>query len=107
MAEDTFSKALQNLLNSLDKTEHDNVVRTSAASYTQEKLNQLGLKIDTNIDTNKRFVGDASNPLYPDIIVWKPDFPSSTKGKTVVFEKVETRNSIDRNWLEWSKFANV
>ena len=107
MAVDSFSKVLQSLLDSLEKTEHDNVVRASAASYTPDKLNQLGLKIDTNIDAKNRFVGDAATPLYPDIVVWQPAFPTSTNGKAVLIEKIETKNSIEKNWFEWSKFANI
>ncbi len=99
--------ALQKLLDQFDKTEHDNVAKASAASYSRDKLDPLELKIDTNIGSKNRFVGDASSPLYPDIVIWKPDFPTSTKGKAVVIEKIETKNSIDKNWLEWPKFANI
>ena len=107
MAEDAFTNALKSILDSFDKTQHDAITRASANSYTADKLNPLGLQIDVNIDSKKRFVGEASNPLYPDIVVWKPDFPSSSKGKAVIIEKIETAKSIEINWQTWKRFADV
>lgn len=94
----------------LEALTHDIVTAASAGTYNAEELSKLGLLIEINLATHKtRFVGDPKDPLYPDIIVWKPNTlePESGKGTAVIIEKIETKNSIDLNTPLWEKLAAI
>lgn len=105
MAEDNFKKILESALHLSDKIKHDSVVRASAATYPQSLLDSQGLQLDMNIDSKKRRIGGESDPIYPDVVLWKPHYIGSPKGKAVVIEKIETEKSIENNWPEWPKFV--
>ena len=91
-----------NILDMVDKLVRDQITLNSAGAYDQKKLQELGLQLTVNQSNNiTRFVGDASNPIYPEIIIWKPDFFGSLKGKAVLVEFVETSRTIDISLSRW------
>lgn len=84
----TFDKLLDNL-------RKDNAIINSVLRYNLSKLTSLGLQISYNSSQKKeRFIGDINNPIYPDILIWKPDPLKPGKGKTALAELVETSQSI-------------
>lgn len=91
--------------NAYQALEHDNIVRASARTYTS--LVSKGYNVTTNLtgETN-RFVGDPSNPMYPDVIVWKPNYVGASKGVATIIEEIETSESVsleeaNRQWVKY------
>lgn len=88
----------------------DAVIRASASTYSPNELANRGLKIDLNVSSNKdkRFVGDNSNQVYPDLVVWRPDFPGATTGQAVVVEAIETVHTLSLFPLtKWRVLASL
>lgn len=83
-------------------------IRASASTYSQELLRSQGLHIAINTANQKvRHIGDASSPVYPEIIVWRPDYQGATTGQPVVVEAVETRDTIPASIEKWRRLANL
>jgi hypothetical protein len=87
------------------QSEHDQVVRASAATYNQ--LLQQGYKVGINpgAETNQQ-VGSGN---YPDVIVWKPNPPpKQNEGTAVIIEEIETEDSVTANEAaQWKKFGEL
>lgn len=86
--------------------EHDSVIRASANTYGT--LRAKGFEVTINPGSEKnRFVGGDDSPLYPDVIVWKPDYVGATKGIATVIEEIETSESVnyDEAVNQWKKFG--
>jgi|SRR3972149_1831574 len=77
---------------STEQSTHDNVVRTCLNTY--RSLQEQGYKVDINPGSEKNRLVRPSNPLYPDVVVWKPEYPGSTKGQAEIIEEVETSSSV-------------
>ncbi len=93
----------------LDSLIHSMVVGQSANTYrnSQVVVNN-GLLVDTNSPTRKtRYVGGQNNPLYPDIIVWKPNYPGSSSGTAVIVEEIETRKTVYNKADFWKKLGDI
>lgn len=93
-----------------DLNEHDLVVRKSAGSYTAMVGYNSTFKVDINPNQEKnRYVGSDTDPMYPDVIVWSPEFPGSSVGKAKVIEEIETETSVtaDEAIYQWRKFAET
>lgn len=91
----------------LDNLIHDQVVLASAATYNAQKLDNLGLRVNVNLSGSRSmFVGTQENHIYPDVLVWKPESPNASKGKTVIAEVIETKNTIDSGSARWKDLAN-
>ena len=89
-------------------TQHDKVVRASASSYNPEQLRGLGLQITLNLSNQKvRFLGEATNPVYPDVVIWRPDFPGSNTGQAVIVELIENDNFTHGGLSTWIRLANT
>jgi hypothetical protein len=87
---------------------YDMVIRASASTYSPEQLRNAGLEITLNTANKKvRHIGDASNPVYPEVIVWRPDYPNSNTGQAVVVEAIETVNTIPTNIEKWRRLASL
>lgn len=92
----------------LDSFVTNQVALSSAATYEAVKLRDLSLQITVNLSSNRtRFVGGSENPIYPEIIVWKPNAPGSGRGKAVVVESVETPRTIEKNVFKWKRLASL
>lgn len=107
-----FRKLLNHMHDSndiLDSLIHTMVVGQSANTYRNTKyILDNSLLVDTNSPSNKRrYVGGDTNPLYPDIIVWKPNFPGSSAGTTVVVEEIETEKTLYTKANFWKKLGNI
>lgn len=100
---------MYNTTDILDSLTHTMVVGQSANTYRVSKyVLDNGLLVDTNYPTNKRrYIGGENNPLYPDIIVWKPNFPGSSAGTAVIVEELETRKTIYNKADFWKKLGNI
>jgi hypothetical protein len=87
----------------------DFVSFAAAARYDPNELQKLGLRLDVNTLSNKvRFVGNPSNPIYPEIIIWKPDFLGATNGKVVLVESIEMTSTLNANPLpKWQFLASL
>ena len=91
----------------LDNLIHDQVVLASAATYNAQKLDELGLKVNVNLlGSRLMFVGTQEDHIYPDVLVWKPESPNASKGKTVIAEVIETKKTLDSNPARWKALAN-
>lgn len=78
----------------LDFLFRDPIIRASASTYNLDELARLGLKIEMNLSGNKiRFIGDP--PIYPELIIWKPDYQGANTGRAVLVESIETAASIN------------
>ena len=89
---------------------HDAVIRASASTYAPQELGNRGLQItlNTSANKNKRFVGPETNPVYPDLIIWRPDFPGSNLGQVVVVEAIETTFTLNTPQLfKWRMLASL
>src|SRR6185503_10192674 len=83
---------------------HDSVVRASASTYNPAELARLGLQIDVNLSNKKiRSVGS----VYPDIIIWRPDYLGSTNGQAVLVEIVETTTPLNPDINKWIALCNI
>lgn len=103
-------------MNPLDDLIHDQVTAASAGTYNPSQLQKLGLRLSMNLSKSKiQFVGDKANPIYPSIIVWRPNpimssdlhFLNQSSGKSVIIEQIETTNSINLNRNIWIRLANI
>ena len=88
--------------------QHDKVIRASASTYRPEQLQNLGLQITVNLSNKKvRFLGDSTNPIYPDIVIWRPDFPNSTTGQAVIVELIENEIFTHGGVQTWKRLSNL
>lgn len=87
---------------------HDPVIRASASTYNPEELARLGLQITINLNNKKvRYLGEATNPVYPDIVIWRPDFPGSNTGQAVIVELIENQTFTHGGVGTWIRLANT
>ncbi|MBI3984986.1 MAG: hypothetical protein HY344_03540 [Candidatus Levybacteria bacterium] len=93
----------------LDSLVHTMVVGQSANTYRNSKyVLDNGLLVETNFPSSKkRYVGGASNPLYPDIIIWKPNFPGASSGTAVIIEEIETNKTLYNKSDYWKKLGDT
>lgn len=89
--------------------ERDRVAGASALTYNPTQLQQLNLQIDVNTSTQKvRWVGNENNPIYPQIVVWRPNYPGSSAGNAVVVEMIETVGTLGTpNIQKWRRLASI
>jgi len=88
------------LMQLLDNAVKSQIAFALAARYDAQQLQNLQLKIDVNTPSNQvRFVGSPLNPIYPEILIWRPDYPGADKGKTALVEVIETSRSLQNNNL--------
>jgi hypothetical protein len=92
----------------LGESEHDMVVRASAATYGE--LEGKGYKVSINPGGEKNtYVGSILCPCYPDVVVWKPDSIGSTVGTATIIEEIETAGSVNEveaeQWLDYGKLG--
>lgn len=90
------------------QSEHDRVVIASSKTYGSMEAN--GSKVSINPDGEKNFwVGNESNPRYPDVAVWKPDSPGSNRASAVeVIEEIETEDSVTyAESAQWKDYAGL
>lgn len=94
----------------LDRLIHDLVVSAYVTTFQATELQKLGLIIATNTSTNKsRFLGTSLNPIYPEIVVWKPEnlFSTTGKGKAVLVACIETHKTLETNIYKWKFLASL
>lgn len=91
----------------LDRSEHDRIVRVSAATYGE--WISKGYKVSINPGGEKnQFVGPEFNPRYPDVVVWMPDSFGSTKGRAAIIEEIETVDSVNDSEAEqWKDYGSL
>ncbi|MBP6919502.1 MAG: hypothetical protein KBC23_00725 [Candidatus Omnitrophica bacterium] len=91
----------------LEESEHDRIVSASAATYGE--MQRKGYKVSTNPGGEKnQFVGPASNPRYPDVVVWLPDSLGSARGTAVIIEEIETAESVsDSEAEQWKDYGSL
>ncbi len=92
----------------LSNSTHDAVIRSSASTYNPAELSNLGLEITLNLSSQKnRFVGPASTPVYPEIVVWRPDYKGADTGQAVIVEAIETAATINLNSEKWRILSSL
>lgn len=69
----------------------------------------LQLQITVNTPSSKvRFVGNPLSPIYPEILIWRPDYAGSDKGKAVLVEIVETSRTLNSNPInKWTFLSSL
>lgn len=91
----------------LRQSEHDRVVLGSSKTYGEMESRGSKVSINPNGEKN-RYVGGESNPRYPDVIVWKPNFPGSSSGTAEIIEEVETADSMTRSESkQWKDYGSL
>ena len=86
----------------------DTVIHASASTYKPEELERRGLKIALNLSNQKiRRVGNPNNPVYPEIIVWRPDDIQANSGQAIIVEAIEISQTIDSNIEKWRILASL
>jgi hypothetical protein len=90
------------------QSEHDSIVALSARSYGSTAAAN-GYGVDTNPNGQKnRSVGPDGNARYPDVIMWKPESPGSTRGIAEVIEEIETGDSVtEAEASQWADYASL
>lgn len=85
----------------LDRLIKDIVISAYVSTvFNPLELQKLELQIAINTSTNKtRSLGTAFNPIYPEIVVWKPDNPYllTGGGKAVLVVCIETEKTLEKN----------
>lgn len=91
----------------LGYSEHDRVVRASAATYGERV--KKGYKVSINPSGEKnQSVGPTYSPRYPDVVVWMPDSIGSSNGKASIIEEIETADSInDIEAEQWKDYGSL
>ncbi len=74
-------------------TEKDKVIRASASTYNPQDLTRLGLEITLNL-SNKKVRSVGNPPVFPEIVVWRPDYQGSNTGQAVIVEEIETIGTL-------------
>jgi len=91
-------------LDFLNSFVHDSVIQASASTYNFQELARLSLQIDLNLSNKKvRSVGG----VYPDIIIWKPDFQGATNGQAVLVEVIETNIPLSPDINRWIALCSI
>lgn len=75
--------------------EKDQVALASANTYLTI-ASQQGLAVDVNTANSRTRTVGGSNPVYPDVILWKPS-PGSTSGTAIAVEAIETPSTITQD----------
>ena len=94
----------------LDKLIHGLVISAYVATFQATELQKLGLLITQNTSTTKsRFLGNPSNPVYPEVVIWKPDnqFQPAGSGKAVLVACIETQSTLETNVRKWIFLASM
>lgn len=79
-----------------------------AAIFDPNKLRELGLLFAFNYPASKsRFVGSPNNPIYPEVILWKPDNINLSTGKAVLVACIETSDTIETSISKWKAISNL
>ena len=87
---------------------HDPIVRASASTYNPTELQRLGLQITLNLSNKKvRYLGEPTNPIYPDIVIWRPDFPNANTGQAVIVELIENPIFTYHGVETWIRLNNT
>lgn len=91
-------------------SERDKVARASFSTYSPQELARLGLEITLNLSNQKiRYVGNP--PVYPDIVVWRPDYQGANTGQAVIVEDIETSGTLTyprtNDWLILSRLTGI
>jgi hypothetical protein len=100
------------LLLGMDSPNLDNLVLSSIisayqATYNPIQLQSLGLIISTNTPASKTMSVNSLNPIYPEIVIWKPDNSTLQTGKTILVAAIETSNTINMNINKWQRLAAI
>lgn len=92
---------------STGQSEHDAVVSASAKTYWE--MQEKGYKVSINRGSEKnQYVGPDSNPRYPDIVVWMPEYTGAKGGRAAIIEEVETTDSItDSEAAQWKDYGSL
>ena len=92
----------------LDNFMHDQLVRASASTYSPTDLQRFGLQITSNTSTQKvRYLGTATNPIYPDIVIWRPDYPNANTGQAVIVELLENQTFTHGGVPAWIRLSSA
>jgi hypothetical protein len=95
----------------LDRLIKDIVISAYVATvFNPKKLEELGLQIAINTSTNKtRSLGTSQNPIYPEIVVWKPDNPYMLTGggKAVLVVCIENEKTLEKNIYKFIFLASL
>lgn len=94
----------------LERLIHDIVISSYFSTFQASELQKLGLLITQNTSANKtRFVGNPTNPIYPEIVIWKPDnqYLRSMDGKAVLVACIETRRTLGKDIFKWRFLASL
>jgi len=87
---------------------HDPIVRASASTYNPTELQRLSLQITLNLSNQKvRYLGGPINPIYPDIVIWRPDYPGANTGQAVLVELIENPTFTHGGVQTWIRLANT
>lgn len=92
---------------SYDDVLREQVTYASAGTYGADALekNHFRLEINTTFRKN-RFVGPSTDPIYPEIIIWRPGvFNSNGMDMAFIVECIETNESVKLNLEKWKKIT--
>ncbi len=85
---------------------HDPIIRASSSTYNLNELARLGLVMELNLSNRKiRFVGDP--PIYPEIVIWRPDYVGANTGQAVIVEAIENSTTVNNPGTidKWRRLA--
>jgi len=87
------------------QSEHDKVVRASAGTYHSKVAE--GCRVSVNPDGEHNFyLGPENNPIYPDVVVWKPSSPGANGGNVEIIEEIETAESVNETEADqWAEYG--
>lgn len=86
----------------------DPVIRASASTYNPSELQRLGLQITLNLNNQKtRYLGEPTNPVYPDIVIWRPDFPNANTGQAIIVEAFENDTLTHSGVEMWRRLSET
>ncbi|MFZ6035396.1 MAG: hypothetical protein ACOYUB_04625 [Patescibacteria group bacterium] len=93
-------------MESADNLYRSMVIRASASTYTSESLQ--GLQMTLNLPNNQtRYIGDQFNKIYPDLIIWRPDYIGATNGQPVLVEAIESIRTYKTSVNKWKTLASL
>ena len=83
---------------------HNSVVSASASTYNLQELARLGLQMDLNLSNKK--VRSVSG-VYPDIVIWKPNYLGALDGQAVLVEIIETSIPLAPDINRWISLCSI